>query len=274
MSLDLILEGGGVRGFFTVGLLHFLSEKDIKFKNIYGVSAGSLAGALFLSGQINEFVDLILENHDEKNLNANTKDLYEAFLYFDSHILAFDFDKFKRSDCEFYPVALDAESGQPVYFDAKKAQSKEDLFKFLAASCAVPGVFNKVKIENKIYFDGGFIDPLPVFKSYKREKNKKLVILTREKDYYKAYQSASSLDDSLPYPKTRYAIETRHRFYNEAKDFSLYLQEKGDGLVLMPSYEISMNFLDFKIEDLKKLYLDGYNQAKDREKDIRALCLS
>lgn len=273
MSADLILEGGGVRGFFTMGLLHFLCYKDIKFKNIYGVSAGSLAGALFLSDQIDDFIDLILQDHDEINPNSTFADLYEAFLYFDNHILEFDFEKFKKSESEFYPVALNAKTGQPAYFDGKKANSKEELFKFLAASCAVPGVFNEVEIENNIYFDGGFVDPLPVFESFKNEKNKKLVVLTREKDYYKSYQSASSLEKALDYLKTLYAIETRHRFYNYAKDFSLYLEKNGDGLNLMPSYEISMNFLDFKPADLQKLYLDGYNQVKDREEDIRDLCL-
>ena len=37
----LILEGGGMRGLYTAGVLDFLLEKDIDFSAVYGVSAGA-----------------------------------------------------------------------------------------------------------------------------------------------------------------------------------------------------------------------------------------
>ena len=37
----LVLEGGGLRGIFTAGLLDFFLEKNIEFDGCIGVSAGS-----------------------------------------------------------------------------------------------------------------------------------------------------------------------------------------------------------------------------------------
>ena len=37
----LILEGGGMRGTYTTGVLDFFMDKNIYFSSIYGVSAGA-----------------------------------------------------------------------------------------------------------------------------------------------------------------------------------------------------------------------------------------
>ena len=38
----LVLEGGGMKGVYTAGVLDFFTEKGIDFSHIYGVSALSL----------------------------------------------------------------------------------------------------------------------------------------------------------------------------------------------------------------------------------------
>lgn len=44
MKTILVLEGGGMRGLYTVGVLDVLMEKQIKIDSIIGVSAGALLG--------------------------------------------------------------------------------------------------------------------------------------------------------------------------------------------------------------------------------------
>ena len=51
----LILEGGGMRGIFTGGVLDFLMEKGMSFSYVVGVSAGACNAMDFLSGQIGTF---------------------------------------------------------------------------------------------------------------------------------------------------------------------------------------------------------------------------
>ena len=45
----LILEGGGMKGIYTAGVLEFFMEKEILFSDCYGVSAGAchLSSAYF-----------------------------------------------------------------------------------------------------------------------------------------------------------------------------------------------------------------------------------
>ena len=44
MKKGLVLEGGGMRGLFTAGILDVFMENDIKFDGIVGVSAGATFG--------------------------------------------------------------------------------------------------------------------------------------------------------------------------------------------------------------------------------------
>lgn len=47
----IVLEGGGLRGAFTGGVLEYLLEKEINFDRVIGVSAGACTGASYLSKQ-------------------------------------------------------------------------------------------------------------------------------------------------------------------------------------------------------------------------------
>ena len=47
----LVLEGGGMRGVFTAGVLDFFLEEDIQFDTCIGVSAGSCLACSYLSKQ-------------------------------------------------------------------------------------------------------------------------------------------------------------------------------------------------------------------------------
>ena len=47
----LVLEGGGMRGAFTAGVLDFFLDKDISFHTCIGVSAGACHACSYLSKQ-------------------------------------------------------------------------------------------------------------------------------------------------------------------------------------------------------------------------------
>ena len=41
-NCGLILEGGGMRGVYTAGVIDYFLEKGLEFSSVYGVSAGSI----------------------------------------------------------------------------------------------------------------------------------------------------------------------------------------------------------------------------------------
>ena len=56
MKRGLVLEGGGMRGLFTAGVLDVLMERGVKFDGIVGVSAGACFGCNYKSGQIGRVI--------------------------------------------------------------------------------------------------------------------------------------------------------------------------------------------------------------------------
>jgi len=51
MKTGLVLEGGGVRGIYTAGVLDVFMENGIEFDGVIGVSAGACFGCNYKSGQ-------------------------------------------------------------------------------------------------------------------------------------------------------------------------------------------------------------------------------
>ena len=52
-KVGLILEGGGMRGIYTAGVLDFFIDKNIEVDLVVGVSAGGCHAASYLSKQYN-----------------------------------------------------------------------------------------------------------------------------------------------------------------------------------------------------------------------------
>ena len=44
----LVLEGGGMKGIYTAGVLEYFMENDLYFENCYGVSAGVSSVQLYI----------------------------------------------------------------------------------------------------------------------------------------------------------------------------------------------------------------------------------
>ena len=56
----LILEGGGMRGVFTAGILDFFIEKGLEFDTCFGVSAGACMACSYLSKQAEGIIHLLI----------------------------------------------------------------------------------------------------------------------------------------------------------------------------------------------------------------------
>ena len=51
MKTGLVLEGGGMRGLYTIGVLDCFMDRDFKTDYVIGVSAGACNGVSYVSGQ-------------------------------------------------------------------------------------------------------------------------------------------------------------------------------------------------------------------------------
>lgn len=63
----LVLEGGGMKGIYTAGVLDFFLDKGIEFSSCYGVSAGACHLCSYLSKQRGRAYDISVDYLEDKN---------------------------------------------------------------------------------------------------------------------------------------------------------------------------------------------------------------
>lgn len=98
----LVLEGGGMRGVFTCGVLDSFMDRGIRFPYTIGVSAGACNGLSYMSGQRGRAkysnIDL-LEKYNYIGLKyllkkRNIMDFDLLFQEFPEHILPYDYEAY------------------------------------------------------------------------------------------------------------------------------------------------------------------------------------
>ena len=157
-----VLEGGGMRGIYTAGVLDELMDWGLAPDGILGVSAGAIHGASFVSGQQGRnirYTKKYCRNWRFMSLRSMllTGDLvgrvfsYEELPY---RLDPFDFDAFFRSPVRFYALATDVETGEAVCLEGKP--DAHALLEALRASSSMPLVSTIVEWEGRRYLDGRF----------------------------------------------------------------------------------------------------------------------
>ena len=63
----LVLEGGGMKGVYTCGVLDFFLDKELEFRSCYGVSAGACCLCSFLSKQKGRGYHVTVDYLEDKN---------------------------------------------------------------------------------------------------------------------------------------------------------------------------------------------------------------
>jgi NTE family protein len=160
IRVALVLGAGGIRGIAHLGVIEELENAKIPFDFIVGCSAGSIIGSLYSSyGSIIKVKEIIknMKKADVMDVRVfsawmGLSDCSQLGAFLRSHI---KHDNFQKLKIPLYVVATSLESGE------KKIFSKGDLITSICASSAYPSVFKPVEINNKLYIDGGVVDPVP-----------------------------------------------------------------------------------------------------------------
>jgi len=158
-KLGLCLAGGGGLGFLHVGLLEAMEELGIRPGVVAGTSSGAIFGALYAAGKSSSEIRDLLANFKWDKIIAPT--LPRRGLLSTSRMEAFFRKHFGPIDVSELPIklkiaAVDLHSGELVIF------TSGPLEKCLAASCAVPGIFEPVTIGGRTCYDAGGIYNLPL----------------------------------------------------------------------------------------------------------------
>ena len=136
----LILEGGGMRGVYTAGVLRFFMDQNLYLPYVIGVSMGACNGANYVAHQPerNRIVNIRYVS-DSRFISYRRLllggELFGMRFIFDTipnALVPFDFETFLASKQRFIATVFDCQTGEAVYFD-KVGLSKNDLTKILQA---------------------------------------------------------------------------------------------------------------------------------------------
>lgn len=279
MKTGLVLEGGGMRGLYTVGVLDVFMDNDIHFDYIIGVSAGAGNAASYISKQRGrgyrvdtQYVgdkryiglDPILHKHSVFGLDF----IYDTI---PQELDPFDYDAFHADKSEFVTVVTDAETGKPVYFGKDKIVGKD--FTVMKASAALPMFTPPVEFEGRKYFDGGAADSIPVEKALADGCDRVVIVLTRPRGFVKEPERIRAAYTRIlkAYPKVIETLDNRHNVYNASLRRCYELQDAGKAVVLAPEYALPVDKFGTDKEKLERCYNEGMRDCKHKIEQIKSL---
>lgn len=265
----LVLEGGGLKGAYTTGVLDFFLEKGIEFSRVYGVSAGAVHMMSYLSKQKKRSINISTKYAGDKRYCSvasliRTGDIFNVEMCYSlipRKYEPFDNEAYKRYPGKAFAVVTNIETGKPEYLRVKDGFA--DLVK-VRASASLPLVSRNVEIEGKLYLDGGISDAIPIQKSILDGNQKNIVILTKEEGYVRQPSSQLGLIKMRyrKYPKVYELMKNRHTAYNETMKFLRKQQENGQAFVIQPKTPSDVGRLEKDPKKIEALYMQGYRDAE------------
>ena len=266
MKIGLVLEGGGMRGLFSAGVLDALLElKELSINGIVGVSSGALFGVNYVSKQKERAVRYNKKYADDKRYmglhswittgNAVNKDF--AFYELPYKLDVFDNETFKKAKTDFYVVMTNVESGKPEYVLIEDAFAQME---YLRATSALPFASKIIEINGKKYLDGGISDSIPIDFCESLGYDKIIAVLTRPEGTYKedklgflyklVYRKYPNLVNSLLNMATDY-----EKVLAKIKD----LENKEKIFVVRPPEVLKIGRLEKNRDKIQKVYDTGLN---------------
>lgn len=270
-GVGLVLEGGGMRGAYTAGVLDAFLDHGIDLPYVIGVSAGANAGADYVARQRERnhrmFVELAADPRYAGwgNVLRERSWFGMRFLFETApdEVAPFDYEALARSPKTFIVVATDCLTGAPVYFNSHDSDPRCFIHTVHRASCSIPLMSPPVRIDGRMYLDGGVSDPIPIARSKSDGNVRNVVVLTRNAGYRKSRRRlAAPLDLLLArYPGIRRAARRRAALYNDRLVELETLEREGQVFVIRPVKPLTVGRMERDVDNLEALYRQGYEEA-------------
>jgi len=178
-TVNLVLSGGGARGYVHIGVIEILLEKGYTINSISGTSMGAIIGSMAAAGKLEEYknwitaqslLDIItmLEIDLKNKLSNSTISLKKVF----EHMKKLSGDiNIEDLEIPFTAVATNLTKSKEIWFQ------KGNLYNALQASTAIPGYFTPVVMKNgDILVDGGVLNTTPVAPTLNTHANLTIVV--------------------------------------------------------------------------------------------------
>lgn len=273
----LVLEGGGLRGIYTSGVLDAFMEEEIKFPYVIGVSAGCCNGVSYIAGNLHRMRDISIGYaSDERYMSLksfikngeylNTKWIFGELSY---KMFPLNYEGFENSNTVFCVPATNAKTGNAEYFYPTEFRDGCDT---LIASSALPIAAKPVKIGKDLYYDGGLSDSIPVQKAFDDGCEKCVIILTQDKDFVKKPIAHDKAVNRIikKYPAIARKVLDRHNMYNAQRKLAFDLEKEGKAMIILPEKPLNCSTLEREPVKLREIYNIGYKQGMEAADKVKA----
>lgn len=265
----LVLEGGGLRGVFTCGVLDYFMDNGIRFPFTIGVSAGACNGLSYMSRQRGRAkasnIDLMDKYHYVGFKYLFTQkcimDFKLLFEEFPEKIIPYDYDAYFSNPDRFVMVTTNCITGKAEYFEEKT--SSERVMDIVRASSSLPFVSPISYVDGIPMLDGGIADCIPVEYAMNQGYEKLVVVLTRNRGYRKKAGSMPLAKAVYrKYPALQKALSERNAIYNRTMDLIERLEDEGRITVIRPLKPVDVSRMEKDTDKLRALYQEGYDIAE------------
>lgn len=278
MNVGLVLEGGGMRGLFTAGVMDVMMAHNLTFNAMIGVSSGATFGCNFKSHQPGRVLRYNLTFKDDPRYMGfrsflRTGDFVGAeFSYYalPQELDPFDYQTFRQDPTEFHVVCTDVMTGKPIYHRLDSMDGKEA--EWIRASASLPLLSRPVNIGDLHLLDGGISDSIPLRYLQSLGYEKCVVVLTQPKGFFKRKTRLMPLFYLLMhrYPAIISAMSRRHLMYNEELAYLDEQERQGKAIIISPQQELPIGRIEQDEHKMHTVYNLGQQAAMALIPKLRA----
>lgn len=275
----LVLEGGAIRTIYSSGVCDGFLAQGWMADYVVGVSAGIAYGVSYVSRQQGRNLEILEKYVNDKRymgkrnlLRRHNRSYFGLNFAYDeipNRLIPFDYDTFSAFPGKVEAGVTSLETGETDYYQVPGDDRK---FVLLRASCAMPLLFPVYHINKKPYLDGGIGDGVPFRRALEQGCDKLVVVLSRERSYYRTPEKAERLICRRygEYPKFCEAVRNRAERYNRDHAELLRLEAEGKAMIFCPKTTQGFSRTERDVEKIRALWQSGYDDACARMEELRA----
>ncbi|TFG82608.1 MAG: patatin family protein [Erysipelotrichales bacterium] len=279
MNIGLVLEGGGLRGCYTAGVLTWLIDQGIEADTVVGISSGAMLGSYYMLKDKNALHEIgVTYASDPKNIGLQPllhegtpvgyRFLFETVL---KKILHYDYRELQAVTRTFEFGVYSLKLQKTIW---KNQHTMDNELKYMLAACTLPLAGRSVKIDGVKYLDGGITTMVPIGHAEELGASKFLVVVTKDPDFVRKPNGRVTqfLLDLLyfNYKKLLKDFRARTQVYYDEMNHVRDLQGKGQAILLQPTRDCGVKHFSGTREQMEIMFDLAKEDCENRKDEILA----
>ena len=160
-KVALVLSSGGARGYAHIGAIEEMERQDFKISSVAGTSMGALVGGMYAAGHLHEVsswlksltkwqVFSLADFSLSRTHLANVDRVLDAMRQIVPDV------RIEHLPIPYCAISADIKNQQEIVID------HGSLYDAIRASISLPSFFKPVMSNDRILMDGGLVNPLPL----------------------------------------------------------------------------------------------------------------